>query len=245
MDENNVTQDSFNEFVESIGEDGVAGSPITAPAEPTEPEAEKQPEAEEPKQEHTKEEKEAYAWGKMNAENNALREMLKKVADANGIKYTNNSDLLQAMNDDAIAKMAEKQNVPVELLRKIESLEADAMAWRQAQQKNAAAYGFQQLKDTYGLEQKQLEEFAIELANDGLDPFKNRVDIVKEYKSRHFDELVEARIKVAVEAALKRDEAVSSQSSTPAAHQGGADDSGGDASITTLAQLDALLAGLK
>ena len=249
MDEN-MTQGSFDELVNSIGAEGSAENTEQQQQEQNaaQEQAQEQPavqKSEEQTQTHTKEEKEQYAWGKMNAENAALKDMLKKVADANGIKYTNNADLMQAMNDDAIAKMAEKQNVPVELLKKIESLEADAMAWREAQQRNSAARGFQTLKDTYGLDQSALESFAVELANAGLDPFKQNVDIVTQYKARHFDELVAAKVNAAVEAALKHDSTVSQFSSTPVTQQGVGDDGNSSQAITSVAQLDAMLAGLK
>ena len=54
----------------------------------------------------------------MRVQNAQLLGLLSKIAEA-GIEYTDNNDLL--LNDDSITKLAAKQNVPVELLKRMES----------------------------------------------------------------------------------------------------------------------------
>ena len=74
--------------------------------------------------------KQNFAFGQMRTQITELTNLLGKIANANGIEYTNNKDLLEKLNDDAIGKMAQKQNVPVELLREVEALRQDSQAFK-------------------------------------------------------------------------------------------------------------------
>ena len=200
-------------------------------------------ESEASQQQRTQEDKRNFAFGKMRTEINQLTELLGKVAKANGVEYSDSKDLVAKLNDDAIQKMAQRQNVPVELLREIETLRQDSEQFKAQQRRDAAAIGFQQVMDTYGLTQEQLKEFAVELDNKGKNPFEQPVDLMAEYKMLHYDDILNAAVKKAVEEALKKDSAANQSSSTPAQQQGG---SGGEPQkITTVAGLTALLNDVK
>lgn len=191
----------------------------------------------------TEEDKRNFAFGKMRTEINQLTELLGKVAKANGVDYTDSKDLVAKLSDDAIQKMAQRQNVPVELLREIETLRQDSEQFKAQQRRDAAAIGFQKVMDTYGLTQDQLKDFAVELDRQGKNPFEQPVDLLAEYKMLHYDDILNAAVKKAVEEALKKDSAANQSSSTPAQQQGG---SGGEAQkITTVAGLTALLNDVK
>ena len=73
-----------------------------------------------------------FAFGQLRQENNELANILGKIAQANGIQYTNTRDLMGKLNDDAINKLAQKQNVPVELLREMDALRAGQQQWQQS-----------------------------------------------------------------------------------------------------------------
>lgn len=185
------------------------------------------------------EDKRNFAFGKMRTEINQLTELLGKVAKANGVDYSDAKDLVAKLNDDAIQKMAQRQNVPVELLQEIEALRQDSAQLKAQQRRDAAAIGFQKVMDTYGLTQEQLKEFAVELDNQGKNPFEQNIDLLAEYKIMHYDDILQAAVKKAVEEALKKDSAANQSSSTPAQQQGG--NGGENQKITTVAGLTALL----
>lgn len=193
---------------------------------------------------HTQEEKQQYAWTEMSRANKQLTTLLGKIADANGIKYDNSKDLIDKLSDDAINKMAERQNVPVELLRKIEALQADSDAYKRQQIQNNAAVGFQQLQTQFGLDQQALEQFAVELNNAGKNPFEKQVDIIAEYKAAHFNEILQAQVAAAVEEALKRDGSVSQQSSQPVQKQGGSSDAPDTPTISSQRDFQSFLNGI-
>ena len=194
-------------------------------------------------QQPTAEDKRNYAFGQMRTQINQLTELLGKVAKANGVEYTDSKDLVAKLNDDAITKMAQKQNVPVELLKEVEALRQDSAAFKAQQLKDAAAIGFQNVMTTYGLTQEQLKEFAVELDQRGKNPFTQPIDVMSEYKMLHYDDILNTAVKKAVEEALKKDSAANQSSTTPGQQQGS--NGGSEAKITTVAGLTALLDGMK
>ena len=194
-------------------------------------------------EQRTQEDKRNFAFGKMRTEINQLTELLGKVAKANGVEYSDSKDLVAKLNDDAIQKMAQRQNVPVEILQELDALRRDSEQFKAQQRKDAAAIGFQRVMDTYNLTQEQLKQFAVELDQKGKNPFEQNIDLLEEYKILHYDDILNAAVKKAVEEALKKDSAANQSSSTPAQQQGG---NGGDnQKITTVAGLTALLNDVK
>lgn len=194
-------------------------------------------------QQRSQQDKQNYAFGQMRTQINELTSLLGRIASANGIEYKDSKELLSKLTDDTISKMAQKQNVPVELLREVETLRQDSQMFKQQQLRNAAAVGFQNLQEQYKLTQQQLEQFAVELDQKGKNPFLQPVDLVQEYKTLHFDEILQNEIRKAVEDALKQSSAADQNSSTPGQRQGGG--SGSGERITTVAGLSALLDGVK
>lgn len=181
-----------------------------------------------------------FAFGQLRQENNELANILGKIAQANGIQYTNTRDLMGKLNDDAISKLAQKQNVPVELLREVDALRAGQQQWQQSQREQVAYAGFQTLMSQYGLSQDDLKAFAVELDGAGRNPFTQDINVVDEYRLRHFDDIVAKRVDTAVKEALAKSSAADSHSSTPGAQQGAGGGEGGQ-KITTLEGLNNLL----
>ena len=181
-----------------------------------------------------------FAFGQLRQENNELASILGKIAQANGIQYTNTRDLMGKLNDDAISKLAQKQNVPVELLREVDALRAGQQQWQQSQREQVAFTGFQTLMSQYGLSQDDLKAFAVELDGAGRNPFTQDINVVDEYRLRHFDDIVAKRVDTAVKEALAKSSAADSHSSTPGAQQGAGGGEGGQ-KITTLEGLNNLL----
>ena len=77
----------------------------------------------------TQQDKDANAFAEMRVQNKAMSDMLKKIADATGIQYTDQNDMLAKLNSDALTKLAEKQGVPVEILQRMETLERNSQLY--------------------------------------------------------------------------------------------------------------------
>ena len=187
--------------------------------------------------------KQAHAFAELRQQNAAFKQLLGKLATANGIQYSNEQDLVNAINDDTIAKLAQKQNVPVELLKRMETLEQDSAALQQTRLKDAAFIGFQNVMTQYGLKQEELQAFAKELDEAGKNPFMNKVDLVAEYKTIHFDDILNKRVQAAVQEALTKSNNADVHSSTPNKQVGGGNST--NDKITTVSGLNSLLAEMK
>lgn len=175
----------------------------------------------EPQQpQYTDQQKQNYAFAQMRHENAELVDLLGKIAKARGIDFTDKNDLKSKLNDNAIAGMAQRQGVPVELLKEVEQLRRDSDSWRRYQQEQVAATGFNQVQQQYGLNQQELEAFAIELDQAGKNPFTQNIDVLAEYKTRHADEIIQKEVQKQIEALLKKSSVADSNSSTPSSMQG-------------------------
>ena len=192
----------------------------------------------------TPEDKQGYAFAQMRTQNNQLIGLVSKIAQAAGIEYKDHNELLAKLNDDAIGKLAKAQNVPVELLKRMEQLETTGKLYEAEQLKTAALVGFQSVKDTYNLDDAELRSFAAELDAKGKNPFLTTVDLESEYKLNHFQDIVKKETQKAVEEALKKSNAADRHSSTPS-NANGKPDSGGTEKITTMAGLNSLLNDMK
>lgn len=186
-----------------------------------------------------------YAFGQMRTELNASKALLAKLATAAGIQYADENDLIAKLNDNALSQLAARQNVPVDLLRRMETLEQNNAAYEAEQRKTETILSFQKLQTTYGLTNEELMAFAQELDEKGLNPFTSRVNIDSTYRDLHFDDIVNKRVNMAVEEALKKSSVADTHSSTPNRSNGKGDNGGDGKKITTVSQLSDLLDGVK
>ena len=186
-----------------------------------------------------------YAFGQLRTELDANKALLAKLATAAGIQYTDEKDLFAKLNDNALSQLAARQNVPVDLLKRMETLEQNNAAYEAEQRKTETMLSFQKLQNTYGLTNEELMAFAQELDEKGLNPFTSRVNIDSTYRDLHFDDIVNKRVNKAVEEALKKSSVADTHSSTPNRSTGKGDNSGDGKKITTVSQLSDLLDGVK
>lgn len=204
----------LNSFDDKDTNDSNAGDtePPATPPEDTPPaEQNKEPAAND---------KTNYAFAQMRNQISTSNALLEKLAKANGIEYANLDDLAAKLNDDALEKMAKKQNVPVELVKEVDSLKQTHAMWQMQQREQVAYQGFQHLIDSYGLSQDKLNAFAVELDGAGKNPFTQDVNIIDEYKVRHFDEIIQAQTEKAVKEALAKSNVADQHSTTPNPQQG-------------------------
>lgn len=180
------------------------------------------------------------AFGQMRIQIKEQAQLLTKMADAMGIEYANQKDLMDKLNNNALEQLAQKQGVPKELLERLEQLEGIAAQSEEQQLRSKALAGFQELHDSFGLDDAGLQAFAAELDEADKNPFVKDLDVVQLYKTMHFDDIVQAKIDAAVAAALSKDAQVSQHASTPTA--GGTSDANIDGEkVSTVAGLTAML----
>ena len=207
-----------------------------------ESEEEEQPQQQQ-KQKPNKAEQQEFAFAQMRRQNAQLKQLLDKVAKATGVEYQNEQELYDKLNNTALEQLAQKQQIPVQLLQRLEMLEANNTAYQADQMRIRAMNGFQQLKDTYSLSDAELRNFAQELTEANKNPFLTNVDIINEYKLAHFDDIVQKKVEAATKAVLNRSNVAEQHSSKPNKSRGtGAQD---DIKVDSVSALNSLLNGLK
>lgn len=231
--------DELNKILNQMGESNAEGDEGDADSADA-PESEKPSPADNKPQAKSQNDKAAHAFAQMRIQNNQLLTLLSKIAKATGIEYTDTNDLLAKLDDDSITKIAAKQNVPVELLKRMEQLEQRELMAQREKLQQAAFLGFQKVKDTYDLTEDELRAFALELDEAGKNPFEQHIDLVTEYKLTHFDDIVTKKVNAAVQAALAKSSAADKHSSKPN-NANGKPDSGKPEKISTIAGLNSIL----
>lgn len=235
--------DGLDNLINGMGTEGQTTPPPTdddAGTGEQPPEGDQTPPDDQTQTQAQKNDKQQFAFAQMRTQNAQYKGLLDKIAKAAGIEYTNDTDLLTKLNDDAIGKLAQKQGVPAELLKRMEDLEGVKSLYEAEQLKQSAAMGFQKLMKEHSLTEKELQEFAKELDGRGLNPFVMKVDLDAEYRLTHFDEIIEKKVKAGIEQALKTSNAADQHSSTPNQKTGKPGSSDGE-KISTVDGLSALL----
>ena len=168
--------------------------------------------------------KQNHAFAQMRMQSNRQQAVLKQIADTLGVQNTDNPDeVLNALQNLATKAQAQKQGIPEEVLQRLQTLEAKDAENNRRNNLIAAGQGFQQLKTKHNLTDEALQNFADELIADGINPYENPVNLLQEYRNRHFDELMEAAVARGVQQEVARATKAGKQSSTPNTVQGSSD----------------------
>lgn len=177
-------------------------------------------------------------FARMRIANKQLTQLLGKLATANGIEYANTNELISKLNDSALQQISQKSNVPVELLKEVESLRADSEMLRQQQAQTRLTEGFKTLMNEYSLDEKELRTFCSELDGAGVDVSAHGFDVVGYYKMTHMDDIIQKRVAAEVAKALNKDAVADAHSTAPVQRRGSR---GGTPKVSSMASLDALL----
>ena len=178
------------------------------------------------------------AFAQLRVQNAQYRKTLNGIAKILGVTDTSNPDTLIAqLNKVILEKEAKDKNVPAELLERLQILEERDREYTQKQIMEYAYLGFQRVKDLFNLDDAGLQKFADELVAAGINPFETKVDVVREYKLLHFDELIQAAFEQGVKQEQERAAKAANHSTTPKP-QKGPGQSGNPEKITTVAQLN-------
>lgn len=232
VDEEDNQEDNLEDDLDEPDEDNEGDEGEEDPAQP----------AEEPKKDNTLSNDTRRAndqFAKMRIANRQLTQLLGKLAKANGIEYANTDELISKLNDSALQQISQRSNVPVELLKEVESLRADSEMLRQQQAQARLTDGFRTLYTDYGLSEKELRDYCTELDGSGVDISAHGFDLVAHYKATHMDEIITKRVQAEVAKALSKDAATDAHSTAPVQKRGSR--SGSTPKVSTMAGLEALL----
>jgi hypothetical protein len=166
-----------------------------------------------------------------------MQSILEDVAKVLGVQGKDADQIVQAVRQATIKAQAKQQNIPEEILMELKSLKENQEQVTRSQLEQQAYLGFQNVKNTFKLDEKSLGEFAAQLSEAGLNPFDNPVDLVQQYKILNFEKLQTLAREEGIAAEQARALKANSQSSTPDGNSGG--QTGEQSKINTVADLDA------
>ena len=267
MDEENVidTLDGLDDALDSLSNplDPDAGTPVPAddvatdegtgetPA-PTEPEGQPQDNpadngggTEDPQLNVNKANK---AFAEQRIQNKMMSQALEKILSKAGLDPTlakNPQAVLKMFEDAEVADQAQQMNVPAQLLARLNALENQNKAQLEQRLYNEAVAGFQSVKDKYNLSPADLNEFAAQLQEAGINPFEQAIDFDREYKILNLDKIIENERKAAQKEALAKQAKATQHSTVPPRANGKPAESDDGDKINTMAQFDVLLSKMK
>lgn len=187
------------------------GDPAPTDPEPTEPETKPEPTP-------TPANK---AFAEMRVKTQKYEKLLKSLGNLLGAQDVNDPDaILNLVQEKVLQAQAKQQNIPVELLQKLDLLEAESQARQKDALTQQALIGFQNVKNQFGLDDKGLDAFADELAQKGINPFAQQIDLVKVYRDFHFQDIIAKEVQKAVEAERQRALKAATESTTPGSTTG-------------------------
>lgn len=178
------------------------------------------------------------AFAAMRIENKKLNSMISDLAAIIGVNSKDPNVIASAVQEQILQAKSKQQGIPADILKKIQDLEEANQYWTKEQARMQAYRGFQMVKDQFGISDAELNTFADELVASNLNPFEGGVDVVKEYKLRNFDKLIQQAVDRGIREEQER-AAKASNASTPSKQQGTAPTA--EPKITSISELSAWL----
>ena len=184
--------------------------------------------------------KQNQAFAQMRVQNKQLLSTVSRLSQVMGIPPNLTPDQVLPLIEQRLTEIeAQANNIPVDIARRLEEAERQRQEQDQAMLRNNATLAFQKVKDTYGLTQTQLVEFAQQLNTAGKNPYQQPVDLVQEYRMLNYDTILENERRKAAQAEIERMKKADAQSTTPPKASGPASES--PKPISTVTDLNAWL----
>lgn len=222
----------------SAQSDNGAGATSQVDESQTDNDQTKSSQAQQQSNNNTKQNNANLAFAQMRTQNKRQQQVLNSIAQQLGVQDTSDPDaVLNALQTLTTKAQAQKQGIPEEVLSKLQMLEAKEEERQKESYLIAAGRGFQALKTKHSLTDADLNSFADELIADGINPYEQPVDLLKEYRNRHFDDLINAAVQKGIQQEAARSAKASRQSTTPS-HSSGSTVSAPEGKINTVEGLN-------
>lgn len=187
--ENEVTTPTGEELMADLG---VTLAPPTPAPEPDVPEPE--PDTESKPASNTEDlfqqAKENKAFADLRIQNKQYSNFIGRLAGALNIQSTDPNTIMESLQSALLAKEAETQKIPVEVLERMQRLEQQTQVYQDNELKQGALLGFNAVKEQFKLSDEAVTEFAKQLNEQGLNPFTQKMDLITQYKILNFDKLI-------------------------------------------------------
>lgn len=191
------------------------------------------------------EDKSNKAFAQMRTQNKAYNTVMQQMLTRMGVDPALASDpqkLMKMLEQAEVTQQAKAMQVPAELLQRVVQLERINKAQETQRLQETALRGFQQVRDKYGLSDKDLSAFARQLQEAGTNPFEEIMDLDLAYRTHNLDKIIDKATQKAVQEALSKQESAAQRSTAPTKSTGKPETAKlGDDEINTMAQFDRML----
>ena len=183
--------------------------------------------------------KEAHTFAAMRKQISEQNKILADIGKSLGIEGKP-EDIIAGLKNITNAQKAKEAGVPPEIMERLTALEQEKTE-REAKDRQIQVYAaINNFQRNMKLDDKQLQEFLVQLAQAGKNPFEQQLDLRSEYLVMNFERLQKEAVQKALEEQAKLDSKASSQSTNPGTKTGG-----GEQNTTKVNSLDALDAFLR
>ena len=254
-----TNEEITNEFETLFGDE--AEEEETSEEEPTdepeETEKEDESEEEESKEEETEEEskeepdeksedkkqaKQNYAFAQQRQQIKAQEKFIKNLGRLIGMENAKPEDIQNRIQEVLLEKQSKEQNVPVELLQRLERAEAIVQENQEIKLQNAVQNSFTELVEKHNLGPDEVNEFTQYLIENGKNPMEHpEVDIDAEYLKLHYNDMIQNAVQAALNKEKERQDKVKGKASSPAPDGKGEPD---DSKINTVEDLDRMFGSM-
>lgn len=167
-----------------------------------------------------KKEKQNATFAKMRVENKKYHDTIARLGSILGVDAKDPEALIIGLNNKVLEYQSQQAKVPYELLQDLESTKTKLAEYEKASVREQALLAFQKVKDTYSLTNAQLETFATQLREQGVDPFQAPVDLDREYWIMNREQLVKQIKDKTEQEVLARNAKAAEHSTTPSKAKG-------------------------
>lgn len=190
--------------------------------------------------------KQNSAFAQMRIENKGLSNLIMELAKATGQNPKNITEAQDILRGGLSKVVSKNRNIPEDVLREMEEDKKKLAEYQANQTKQEVLAGFQKVQTTFGLSREDVYAFADELIKLNLNPYEQKLDLVKEYKSINFDRLIAKAREEGVQEERARSIKAQTSSTTPSTQKGITENTGTQEPIKTVKDLDNFLEnGLK
>lgn len=250
-------EDITNEFEALFSTEETEEETVEDPTEETEEteeetESEEEETEEEQPEEESEEEKEKpdtkkqsqqnYAFAKQRQQIKAQEKFIKNLGRLIGMENANTEEIQNRIQEVLLEKQSKEQNIPVEILQRLERAEAIVQENQAIKLQNEVQDSFAELAEEHSLSADEITEFTQWLIDNDKNPLEHpEVDIAAEYLKLHWQDMLKAAADEALEKEKTRKDKVKEKSPTPNPDGKGEP---GDEKINTVADLDKLFNGM-
>lgn len=211
--------------------------------EQTEEAPDEEEKAEESAPKDTQQSRQNHAFAEQRVQIKKQNDFIRKVGKLVGFDYSTNTDeILEKVNEALLEKESKEQNIPVDILKRLERAESLIQENDQIKLEKHVTEAFTDLIEEHNLSKEEVDEFTNYLIDNGKNPMVDaNVDLQAEYLKLHYKDMVKAAVDEALAKEGERKKKVDEQASSSVGTSPGDKD---EAKISSVKELDDLFAGM-